>query len=831
MPLLRWLPLIPALVLASWTWDDFETAGATAPGGGPWITYQDSTSSGASWSRAAGPGADGSGRCGRLQARISSISGYAGASGSLLPGFAEKDLSSYAGIRFWARTNAGTLKVQIPTTPTNTIYNHYEAPVLADTSWRLFEVPFASLKQTWGTASAWAPARALQVGFLLSNNSAADLWAELDDIAFYTSSEETVAPDTGVFVSPFPKVDQVGYEPLSRKWTAITAPFAQAGDSFWVADTVGNRRFGGVLQGAFNDTLSSGEFVLGGDFTPFQVQGRWRIEVGSRHSATFSIRTGVHQDLYRNALRCFRTIRCGAEVHDERTGLAHPPCHPQDTLNSADGGHGDFHGGWHNAGDYGKWTTEASVTVASFLWLAELDRRRSGREPQATSALLDEARWGLEWILRMQRPDGSFFHKVDAEPQFAWGTRPEDDHLPRWASLQGKGATSASSIDAADACAVLAQGARVFSTLDNSWSRRLGEASDRSWGWVAAHPGIGEADRYYTDANSQQEELWARAEHARRAPTDSLDRALAEKIAQLPKGTGPSWLDPSLFGVLAASTDSQALPLSRTAALAHLSANASVLAAKSNGSPYRTVLGPDEFWWGSNETLLFRGLAMAVADAVQPDSSQRQAALAQLDHVLGMNALDTSFVAGFGQKAIRRPYHWSTQDYGTPLPGWVTGGPNHYAATLDQVANDQPLYDLVNVRKTPPAKSFLDLCSSSGSYASNEGQTTEQAALVFLSGWFSGPGAWADQRVDAIVPRGPSRNLPSPGILATRQGAGWLLHWTGPTRSPLMVLDPQGRLLDRVPLDAQGVGNWTAPRPGLYLVHGTPGTGSMLLEP
>lgn len=770
MPSPSRLLLLPALAFAALpAVDNFELAGPTTPAGGSWITYQDTASAAATWTRTKTPGANGSASCGRLEVRLSGVSGYAGASGSLAEFYDEVDLSAYAGIRLQARTNAGSLKVQIPTSTTNTAYNHYEAPLPADTNWRLFEVPFSKLKQTWGKASAWTPEKAIQVGFLVGNNTSKDLWAEIDEIEFYKAGEERIAPDTGVYTSKFPKVDQVGYEPSWKKRAVITTPYAWPADTFHVIDAKGVRHFTGRWEGIRDDSATSGEKVAVGEFGEFAEEGTWWIETKGVKSAPFAIKKGVYGDLYRNALRCFSTIRCGAAVHDERVGIVHPPCHAQDTLRSDTSLVGDFHGGWHNAGDFGKWVHEASISVASFLWLVELDQRRSGTDATASQALLDEARWGLEWILRMQRADGSFYHKVDAEPEFSWGKTPDQDPLPRWASLQAKDSKEASSVDAGDACAVLSQGARVFAKLDATFSRRMLEASDKAFAWLSANRGIGQADIYYTDKDSRQEEFWARAEWARRKGDSAFQVEVLQELQKL--GASPvSWFTPQLFGMMALATSKDIHPVVSSVADQLVRGLGSDLSGKANQSPYGSPQGPTEFWWGSNESALFRAQAMVFSDALLGNVDHRNAALGVLHHLLGVNALDTSFVTGFGAKAIRHPYHWSTFAYATPMPGWITGGPNNQFTTLKDVAYDQPLYELVKERKTPAAKSYLDLCSASGSYASNEGQTTEQAALVFLAGWFAGTGAWADAQV-SVKPQASSRKATATGPrMELRQG-------------------------------------------------------------
>jgi endoglucanase len=101
-----------------------------------------------------------------------------------------------------------------------------------------------------------------------------------------------------------------------------------------------------------------------------------------------------------------------------------------------------------------------------------------------------------------------------------------------------------------------------------------------------------------------------------------------------------------------------------------------------------------------------------------------------MNWLLGTNSLDLSFVTGHGEKAVTRPYHWAAAVYGKVITGWAAGGPNQYPADTDPL-----LLDLIH-RGTPPAKCFVDSYTN-GSWASNEGETTENSALVFSTGYLS----------------------------------------------------------------------------------------------
>lgn len=816
MPSPSRLLLLPALVFATLpAVDDFESPGLDLPGGGEWIHYQDTASDAATWTREANPGADGSLHCGRLEVSLAGASGWAGASGSLMPEFAESDLSAFVGVRVMARTSAATLKIQIPTTATNVRYNHFAATLKgADTTWKLFEIPFSKLKQEWGTAVAWDPATALQVSFLVMNDAKAKVWAEFDDVEFYKAGEERIVRDTSIFVSKCPKINQVGYEPGDRKVAVATMPFHRPGDSLWIVDENRQHVWGGVFGPAIDDSASTGESVVQGDFSVFRTSGTWRIEANGQISSPFRIAPAVLGSLYVDALKSFRAIRCGAEVHDERTGIHHPPCHMQDTVRSSDGTTGDFTGGWHNAGDYGKWVVEAALSVASFLWLVEFDQLRSGRSPTGREALLDEARWGLDWILKMQMPDGSVLHKVDPEPNFAWGLKPEMDLQPRWASFQAVGSTEPTSVDAGVAVGVLTQGARVFASFDPDYAAKLSRAADLSWNWLAKHPRIGQQDRYYLDPDSRQEEFWARAERARATDSDSLRKLAKGQLASLVRSEA-FYHSTGIFGAMTLAFDSDSAV--SEAAKKRLLELARGFASVSAATGYRIAMEPDDYGWCSNEQTLYKSQAMVAAFAISGDSSFLRAARAQLDYVLGQNSLDTVFVYGYGTKSVQHPYHWSTFDYGRTLPGWMVPGPNHFLdATLKDLAYDNHLFDFISERNPPPAKCYLDICPKDGGYASNEGETTGIASLIFATGWFTPPGDWAALTSVSVRRPGGSGSRARP-VLA-KKGSSVSVSWSGHPGERLDVYTATGRLERSLQLGPDATARWIPVGTGLRLL-------------
>lgn len=62
-----------------------------------------------------------------------------------------------------------------------------------------------------------------------------------------------------------------------------------------------------------------------------------------------------------------------------------------------------YNGGWHDAGDVSQQTLQTAEVVHSLLETAE---RVKQEEPSLCQRILEEAVWGLDFILRMRFSDG-----------------------------------------------------------------------------------------------------------------------------------------------------------------------------------------------------------------------------------------------------------------------------------------------------------------------------------------------------------------------------------------------------------------------------------------
>jgi endoglucanase len=138
---------------------------------------------------------------------------------------------------------------------------------------------------------------------------------------------------------------------------------------------------------------------------------------------------------------------------------------------------------------------------------------------------------------------------------------------------------------------------------------------------------------------------------------------------------------------------------------------------------FYTVMGESQkdFIWGSNAVAANQGMLLINAWLQHHDAKYLDAALSNLDYILGRNALNECFVTGLGSHAPQHPHHRPSIADGiaAPVPGLLVGGPN------------PGRQDHQNYVYLEPETAYLD---ANGAYASNEIAINWNAPLVYLAG-------------------------------------------------------------------------------------------------
>jgi len=536
------------------------------------------------------------------------------------------------------------------------------------------------------------------------------------------------------------KVDQVGYPLNGPKVALVSSPAT----TFEVRRASDNQVvFQGKLGSATADP-NTGDQVQAADFSAMRRAGSFYLEVpGVGRSWNFTVGKNVYQHTYYIAMRGFYGQRCGIAVDlgPEFPGYSHAICHQHGEFHLSSGASGPRNniGGWHDAGDYGRYMVNSGISTGTLLWAWEIYGRKlkniSLRIPESgngTPDILNEARWNLEWMLKMQDDDGGAWHKQTSE-HFPGFIAPEDDKLP--SEVIGTGAAPYKSTCAtADLAAVGAIAARVYQPYDAKFATRALEAARRAWAWTEKNPDVtfknpaGVNTGEYGDANCKDECLWAAAELWRTtgeaAYNDFFQKNYTEFLPSLDSPPAENWASVAPMGLWTYAlskrrgSDKKAIETirARTISAAH------AIVERTRANPYQTSMKATDYVWGSNGVAGGYGVYLLIANQLEPDNSFVDAARDNLHYLLGRNTFSLSWVTHVGEHPFQHPHHRPSGDgkQTGPWPGLLSGGPN--ANRQDPVLAALP-------KDLPPAKVYADQLAS---FASNEICINWQASLVFL---------------------------------------------------------------------------------------------------
>ncbi|WP_093665453.1 glycoside hydrolase family 9 protein [Sphingomonas gellani] len=525
------------------------------------------------------------------------------------------------------------------------------------------------------------------------------------------------------------RFDQVGFEADGPKRFAIetTAPVdwtlrTEAGDA--------------VANGSAKPVPDAGsdQSVATVTIDRHLAPGRYTLAANGVVSRPIIVAERPFAALFRDAMSFFYQQRAGIPIlaaHVQRPDLARPAGHSHevatcftgtDTLGVVWPGCNakvDVTGGWYDAGDRGKYVVNAGISVWTLLNAYE--RAHGGALmhdgvlalPEAGNAvpdLLDEARYEIDWMLRMQIPAGTrvavlaadgrgtrmieggglAWHKVADTHWAALPLRVEDDHATRALYPPSTAATL-------NLAAVAAQAARIWRTIDPAFARRCLDAAIRAYAAAAREPALFADARFtgsggYGDRTVADEAYWAAAELA----ITTGDANAVAALSQSPFGARGApgaigWGDTATLGAISLLSVRSNVPADLIAVQRRaLLAGADRLLADDAAQPYRFPAASGDTQWGSNGALLDRAVLLGTAYDLTGRVEYRTAVTDALDYVLGRNPLDRSYVSGYGVRPMRNPHHrfWGhgiDPSFPLPPPGVLSGGPNSVAMT-DPVA-------------------------------------------------------------------------------------------------------------------------------------------------
>lgn len=154
------------------------------------------------------------------------------------------------------------------------------------------------------------------------------------------------------------------------------------------------------------------------NFSDFAQKGQYYFELKGGGASSKPFRVGPYPNWQEDVVGFIRTQRCGFNPYTKTF------CHQKDGLSffglRPDSTRIDATGGWHDAGDQLKYLITGSNTTARLLMAYQMNpggfkdayNARGLEGANATPDILDEARWGLEWLMKLHPAPNELYHQV-----------------------------------------------------------------------------------------------------------------------------------------------------------------------------------------------------------------------------------------------------------------------------------------------------------------------------------------------------------------------------------------------------------------------------------
>ncbi len=512
------------------------------------------------------------------------------------------------------------------------------------------------------------------------------------------------------------KLNTVGYLTGRNKIASVPADVTDL--TFIVRDvTTQQPVYSGSLSANSTDVSDTGDSVRFADFSDVNEPGAYVIEVaGLTASPPFEIGDTVYNDIFKTTLLGLYGQRCGTSVTYAYGGdtFSHAICHKNDaefdpTLTPGMSGTQAATGGWHDAGDYGKYTVNGAFSVA-FLLKAWEDFDIGQVQPLAgvnhipgytdsLPSILAEAKYEIDWLLKMQLSDGSVLLVVCPKSFPGDSVMPQADTAPRYFLPATTAAT-------AYFAASVAMASRVFRSYDSGYADQLLVAAQNAMSWLAANPADIEAadgtpqspyvagGPYNVSAGANSPpRIWASVELWRTDGEGDLT-AIEAALSDNSMAVTPSWdwANAGNFAVFdyAASNSTLRDATTVTKIQNEITTVADGLVTTVQSQGYgRALLGTASYNWGSNGTVARTVMNLQAAYHITNDSKYLDAATQQVDHLFGRNPFGRSLVTGLGYAPPVFPHHRPSNGDAVdePWPGLLVGGPNKDSSDPHTMSN------------------------------------------------------------------------------------------------------------------------------------------------
>ncbi|PYP03852.1 MAG: glycoside hydrolase [Gemmatimonadetes bacterium] len=558
------------------------------------------------------------------------------------------------------------------------------------------------------------------------------------------------------------RVNQLGYRPDAPKRAVVCALEPRLIASFRVVDERDRTVLGpsaADAAGPFGSCAATYRL----DFSMLDRAGVYRIVVAGATSPPVRIADDVYRGAADSLLAYLREQRSGYNpvfrdsVHQHSDGVLVD--HPTRS--------GEFipvSGGWADASDYLQYgaTTAHATTMLLLAYRdhpeAFADRFQANGLPAANGIpdVLDEARWGLEWLLKMYPEDDLLLNQlgddrdhtfwdlpVNDSADYGWGRGGRRPVYPCTGKPQGlfeyKNRSTGLASTAGKYAAAFALGAGVFQGRDSAYARQLARRARAVYALGAAHPGVCqtaparspyfyEEDDWADDMELGAAELYALTDeptyfHAalRYAALEPVSPWMGQDTARHYQWY--PWHNNGHYEIWRTGGDSAR----RVVAEYYRRGLEAVTRRARNG--FRIGI---PFIWCSNNLLASFATQAHFYRRMTGDSTYLEYETAALDWLFGSNPWGVSMVIGLGTTYPRTPHSVVAQQLHLQLTGGLVDGPV-YRSIFEHLRGIR----LLEADEYAPFNTgFIVYHDDVGDYSTNEPIMDGTANLAYvLAGW------------------------------------------------------------------------------------------------
>ncbi len=247
-------------------------------------------------------------------------------------------------------------------------------------------------------------------------------------IAFFTVTAQDVVI----------RVNQAGYLPKDKKVAIAFSKAPLEDEAFLVRDPAGNIAWSGRIKPIEAPAWRSSfphHYELDFSKMSSEASGKHSIQLVKAGAVSKEFTIGAYPGFHEDLLFFMRQQRCGYNpfldmVCHQRDGRSFYGPMPDETFVDATGG-------WHDAGDQLKYLITASNATARMMLAYELEKAKFGdftdalgreNRPNGIADILDEARWGLDWIHKLHPAADQLIHQVADDRDHRGFKMPDNDN-------------------------------------------------------------------------------------------------------------------------------------------------------------------------------------------------------------------------------------------------------------------------------------------------------------------------------------------------------------------------------------------------------------------